>query len=227
MLDGISFIRHSQTSRQTGKGEEVLLCSGLDWGGCELLVGTQTGGLNNETGRGGLDTSRELRQRRTTAGMWSVLRLEVLQAGLGPLGPVAALDPCALAIADEGKVEIERQEEEEAWQEGSEGAFEADEQSWSAEAFTSRQLAARPCHTASLTSSSVVSMTMSRQLPTLRGRNLCEPDSPAIGTTVSLFLITPGGAFWPATEVALGTDVKSEALCGVVTVGLSSLLLLL
>lgn len=108
MLDGISFIRHPQTSRQTGRGEEVLLCSGLDWGGCELLVGTQTGRLNNETGRDGLDTSRELRQRRTTAGARSVLRLEVLQAGLGPPGAVAALDPCALATADEEKVETER-----------------------------------------------------------------------------------------------------------------------
>lgn len=55
-----------------------------------LLVGTQTGGLNSETGRDGLDTSIELRQRRTTAGAGSVLRLEVLEAGLGPLGPVVA-----------------------------------------------------------------------------------------------------------------------------------------
>lgn len=51
---------------------------------------TQTGGLNSETGRGGLDTSRELRQRRTTAGAGRDQRLEVLEAGLGPPGPVVA-----------------------------------------------------------------------------------------------------------------------------------------
>lgn len=33
-----------------------------------------------------------------------------------------------------------------------------------------RQLAARPCHGVVMATSSVVSMTMSRQLPTLRGR---------------------------------------------------------
>lgn len=68
---------------------------------------------------------------------------------------------------------------------------------------------------------------MSRQLPTLRGRDLCVPDSPAVGTTDSLCLIVPAGAFWQAMGAALDTDVKSEPLCSVVLAGLSSLLLLL
>lgn len=51
-------------------------------------MGTQKGGLSSEAGRDGFDTSRELRQRRTIAGAGSVQRLEVLKAGLGPLGPV-------------------------------------------------------------------------------------------------------------------------------------------
>ena len=90
MFSGVSVIRHGQTGRQTGRGESVLLCSGLGCGGWELLAGTQTGRLNSETGRGGSDTSRELRQRRTTAGAGGFQRLEVLEAGLGPPGPAAA-----------------------------------------------------------------------------------------------------------------------------------------
>lgn len=76
---------------------------------------------------------------------------------------------------------------------------------WSAGVFTFKQLAARPCHLISLTSSSLVSMTMSRQLPTLRGRrerDLCVPDIPAKDI---LFLDVP-----PAVNVvALDTGVKS------------------
>lgn len=79
---------NTQADTKTGRGERVLLCSGLGCGGLELLVGTQKAGLNSEAGRDGFDTSRELRQRRTTAGAESVQRLEVLEAGLGPLGPV-------------------------------------------------------------------------------------------------------------------------------------------
>lgn len=53
-------------------------------------MGTQTGALNSEAGRDCFDTSRELRQRRTTAGGGSVQRVEVLEAGLGPLNAVVA-----------------------------------------------------------------------------------------------------------------------------------------
>lgn len=81
---------------------------------------TQTGALNSETGREQLDTSRELRQRRTTAGAGSIQRLEVLEAGLGPLGAVAALDPCTLVAADE------KEEGKRRW-EDTEGGCEAEE----------------------------------------------------------------------------------------------------
>lgn len=93
-----------------------------------------------------------------------------------------------------------------------------------------RQLAARPRHVVSLTSSSLVSMTMSRQLPILRGRkgcNLCAADSPATGTKDSLFLVEPLGAFSKGFKVSLDTDVESERLRGLVMARLSSWLMLL
>lgn len=70
---------------------------------------TDTGALSSETGCDRWDTSRELRQRRTAAGAGSVQRLEVLEAGLGP---VAALDPCALVAADEKEEGKGRKEEQ-------------------------------------------------------------------------------------------------------------------
>uniref|UniRef100_A0A3P8UL92 Uncharacterized protein n=1 Tax=Cynoglossus semilaevis TaxID=244447 RepID=A0A3P8UL92_CYNSE len=62
-----------------------------------------SGRLNRDRGRGGLDTSIELRQRRTTAGADGAQRLEVLEVGLGPPAPVAAWDSRALAAADGDK----------------------------------------------------------------------------------------------------------------------------
>lgn len=105
-----------------------------------------------------------------------------------------------------------------------------EERCWSAGVFTLRQLVARPCHLVSMTSSSLVSMTMSRQLPTLhglKGRDLCATDSPAMETTDNLFLVVPPEAFSQITGVALDADVKSESLWGVVKAGLLSWLLLL
>lgn len=88
-----------------GGGQRLLLCSGF----CRrqrkllLVLGTPTGHLNRDRGRGGLDTSIELRQRRTTAGADGAQRLEVLEVGLGPPAPVAAWDSRALAAADGDK----------------------------------------------------------------------------------------------------------------------------
>lgn len=76
-----------------------------------------------------------------------------------------------------------------------------------------RQLAARPCHLISLTSSSLVSMTMSRQLLKpcgCGGRDLCEADSPAAGAKDSLFLALAPGAFSEITGAGLDTDVQTE-----------------
>lgn len=95
----IRFDRQAHT--QIGSVERVLLCSGLGCGGLELLVGTQTDTLSCEAGRGSFDTSRELRQRRTTAGAECVERLEVLAVGLGPIGPVLVLGPCTLVTVSE------------------------------------------------------------------------------------------------------------------------------
>lgn len=94
--------------------------------------------------------------------------------------------------------------------------------------FTLRQLVDRPCHLVSLTSSSLVSMTMSRQLPTLhgrKGRDLCATDSPPTETTDRLVVVVPPGAFSQLTEVALDKD--SARLRSVVMTELSSWLLLL
>lgn len=90
------------------------------------------------------------------------------------------------------------------------------------------QLVDRPCNLVSLTSSSLVSMTMSRQLPTLCGRkghDLFVTGSPPTETTDSLLLVGPPGAFSQLTEVSL--DKESEHLCGVAMTELNSLLLVL
>lgn len=71
--------------------------------------------MNSETGLGALETSSELRQRRTAAGAGRVHRLEALKAGLGPQSAAVALDPGALDTADEEEEEEEEEEKEERW----------------------------------------------------------------------------------------------------------------
>lgn len=104
-----------------------------------LAAGRQTDARWRGSGGGRLQRSKELRQRRTTAGGAGTWRSEVLMAGLGPA------DPRHLAEASEG----DGSERREAVEVGGESEEPGD---------------------GSFSSSSLVSTTMSRQLPTLRGR---------------------------------------------------------
>jgi len=73
-------------------------------------------------------------------------------------------------------------------------------------------------------------MTMSRQLPMLRGRkecNLCAAGSPVMAITDRLFLTVAPGAFSIVTGFVLNTGVKSERLSCAAAAGPSSWLLLL
>lgn len=114
-------IRRRQAGRQTGRRR--------------LLLGVVLAGCRRGSGGGRLQRSKELRQRRTTAGGAATWRSEVLMAGLGP--------------ADRRhRAEGDGSERQEAAEAGGESEETGD---------------------GSLSSSSLVSTTMSRQLPTLRG----------------------------------------------------------
>lgn len=201
MLDEVILAGHEQ-SRQTGRGETTLLCSDLVWRSWKFRLGAKTGGMSREMGRGGLDTSMELWQRRKTADAGSILTLEVLEAGLGPEG-------CTSVV--EG-----RKEEGKEWWEEKEG-WEAEEELF-AGVFTLRQLVDRPCHLIPLTFLSPVWLAMSRQLPTLWGRkarDLCEaeenPGNPLLVKAPSCLKV------W-----VLKSHVKAKGFSRVVIVGVSS-----
>lgn len=167
----------------------LLLCLVLGCGGLMLTLGRKTDVRWNESSWGLFEISKELRQRRTNVGAESVWRLEVLMAGLGPPAPALELERCDLATTCE--------EEGSKWQEVVEVGDES-EGWWCSEWLALRQPVERPCHFGSFSSSSsLVSTTMSRQLPTLRGRrgrDLFATDSPSTETADSLF-VSPE-VFW-------------------------------
>lgn len=155
-------------------GRRLLLCWVLGRWGWTPTLGWQT--------EARFEISKELRQRRTTVGAGCVWRLQVLMAGRGPAAPALELDPRDLAAASEEEGS-QRQEVVEAGDE-LEGPR-------CSEGPTLRLLLDRPCHLASFSSSSLASTTMSRQLPTLRGRRgrgLFTADSPSTEATDSLFV---------------------------------------
>lgn len=165
-------------------GRRLLLCSVLGCWGLTPTLGWQT--------EARFEISKELRQRRTTAGAACVWRSEVLMAGLGPAAPALESDPRDLAAASE--------EEGSGWQEVAEGGDES-EGPWCSEGPTLRRLVDPPRHFGSFSSSSLVSTTMSRQLPTLRGRRgrgLFTADSPSAEPTDSLFGFGPPAVLWSA-----------------------------
>lgn len=152
----------------------------------ELLAGAREAALKTKAGRVGFHSSRELRQRRATVGAApTVHRLQVLEAALGPPGPVLGSEPRALAGEEEEAQEAVEEEE------GSGGvwAIEVEEVE-----LTLREMLERPRALPSA-APPVSSATMSRQLPTLRGRCGrvlcgCRPKRREAG----LFLVAARGA---------------------------------
>lgn len=96
------------TDKQADR-RRLLLCSALGWGGAGLALGRQTGVLGRESGWGRFETSKELRQRRTTVGAEGIWRFEVLTAGLGPAAPVLQAGPRDL-VTGSGRQEVEIEE---------------------------------------------------------------------------------------------------------------------
>lgn len=172
----------------------LLLCWALGCGASVPALGRQTDVLCRESGGGHFEISTELRQRRTTAGAGMFWRLEVLTAGLGPAARVLKAGPRD-AVPGGGPQEVEVEVEEAPAPVG----------------LTLSRPLDRPCCFGSFSASSLVSTTMSRQLPTLRGRSLFATRSPSTETPGCPFLFAPPGAFRrtdPSPRLLLPPDAR-------------------